>query len=157
MSLSASARWYRSALRNSSETGSPPMALRESTSSRISRRYSRERISWSRSASRTLSLPDRSVSLSSFACPAATRKGTYQLTAPKSRGFLRGDPPGGQPARGEEGVEDELGRTGQRAEVPQRRRQQGGRRVPAEPHQAGQVGRPDRFRRRLVHLGSQSG
>src|SRR5207244_472944 len=45
MSLRASARWYRSALRYSSETGSPPRALRDKTSSRISRRNSRERLS----------------------------------------------------------------------------------------------------------------
>ena len=49
MSFSASARWCRSALRYLGD-GSPPMAVSESTSSRISRRYSRERRSCSRSA-----------------------------------------------------------------------------------------------------------
>ena len=50
-----------SALRYSSETGSPPIARSDSTSSRISRRNSRERRNWSRSAVRTGSPPDRSA------------------------------------------------------------------------------------------------
>src|SRR5580693_8312404 len=135
MSFRASARWYRSALRNSSETGSPPMALRESTSSRMRLRYSLERLNWSRSAARTGLPPARSISWAfdfDFDSDAATRTGTYQVTARKSRGFPGGRAPGGEAARGEEGVEDKLGRAGQRAQVTQRGRQQGGRRGPAE-------------------------
>src|SRR5260370_25922232 len=127
MSFSASARWYRSALRYSSETGSPPMALSESTSSRIRRRNSRERRNWSRSEVRTGSPPDRSVSSFSFESDAATRMGTYQLVTEEARGFPGRRRPRAPPARGQEGVEDEFGRAGQRAQAAQRGRQQGGR------------------------------
>src|SRR6266851_2660557 len=156
MSFRASARWYRPALRYSSETGSPPMARSDRTSSRISRRNSRERRNCSRSAVRVASPPARSVSgLSGLSCAgdAATRTGTYQVVTAKSRGFLLGRGPGAQAAGGEEGVEDELGGAGQRAEVAQRGRQQRRRLRPAEPHQRGQVAGPDRAGRGLVHLG----
>ena len=53
MSRRACARWYRSALRYSCDTRSPAIASSPSTSSRISRRNSRERRRWSRSAART--------------------------------------------------------------------------------------------------------
>src|SRR6202453_1515122 len=128
------------------------MALRDSTSSRIRWRYSLERLSWARSAASTRLFRIRSA-YSSCEFAAATRTGTYHLTGGKSRGFPGGQPPCAQAARGEEGVEDELRGTGQRAQVPQRRRQQGGRLRPAEPHQRGQVGGPDRGGRGLIHLG----
>src|SRR5260370_4749681 len=142
MSFSASARWYRSALRYSSETGSPPRALRDRTSSRISRRNSRERRNWSRSAVRTGSPPGRSASCFSRPFDAATRTETYQLVTKKSRGFLLGRGPGAEAARGEEGVEDKLGGAGQPAEVAQGGLQQRGRGRPAEPPPRGPGPRP---------------
>src|SRR6516165_5899644 len=157
MSFRASARWYSSALRYSSETGSPPSARSDSTSSRMSRRNSRERRNWSRSSVRTGSVPDRSACWCSCACDAATRSGTYQVVTGKSRGFFLGRGPGAQAARGEEGVEDELGGAGQRAEAAEGGREQRGRLRPAEPHQRRQVAGPDRVRRGLEDLGGQSG
>src|SRR5580693_6580936 len=119
------------------------MALRESTSSRIRCKNSRERRSWSRSAVRTGSSPARSASWFCLACDAATKPRTYQAPSAESRGFLLGGGPAAQAARGQEGVEDQLGRAGQRAQVAQRGRQQGGRLGPAESHQGGQVAVPD--------------
>src|ERR1700757_3121179 len=152
MSFRASARWYSSALRYSSETGSPPIARSDRTSSRMRRRNSRERRSWSRSSVRTGS-PDRSACWLSCACDAATRSGTYQVVTEKSRGFFLGHGPGAETARGEEGVEDELGGPGQGAEVAESGREQRGRLRPAEPHQGRQVAALDRVRRGLVDLG----
>src|SRR6266516_4236029 len=157
MSLRASARWYSSALRYSSETRSPPIACSDSTSSRMRWRNSRERRNWSRSSVRTGSAPDRSAYSFSCARDAATKSGTYQVVTEKSRGFFLGRGPGAEAARGEEGVEDELGGAGQGAEVAEGGRQQRGRAGPAEPHQRRQVAGPYRVRRGLVHLGRQPG
>src|SRR6266702_2481914 len=157
MSFSASARWYSSALRYSSETRSPPIARSDRTSSRMRCRNSRELRSWSRSSVRTGSAPDRSAYSFSCARDAATKSGTYQVVTEKSRGFFLGRGPGAQAARGEEGVEDELGGAGQGAEVAEGGRQQGGRPGPAEPHQGGQVADLDGVRRGLVHLGREPG
>src|SRR5579859_7101642 len=133
------------------------MARSDRTSSRMSRRNSRERWSWSRSEARTGSPPDRSVGWFAFAGDAATRTGTYQVVTAKSRGFPGGRGPAAQAARGEEGVEDELGGAGQGAEVAERGRQQDGRGSPPEPHQRGQVADLDGAGRGLVHLGGQAG
>src|SRR5215469_6333718 len=57
MSLSDSARRYRSALRYSRETGSPAMGLMARTCSRISLRNSRDWVRWARSALMTGSSP----------------------------------------------------------------------------------------------------
>src|SRR5258708_19555979 len=110
------------------------MARSDSTSSRMSRRNSRERRNWSRSEVRTGSPPDRSVCWFAFAGEAATRTGTYQVVTAKSRGFLGGRGPAAQAAGGEEGVEDELGGTGQGAEVAERGRHHRRPAPPPQPH-----------------------
>src|SRR5580658_2136857 len=156
MSFSASARWYRSALRYSSETRSAAIGVRESTCSRIRWRYSRERRNWSRSATRTGSSEGRSA-YSLCVCDAATRMRTYQVEAEKSRGFLLGSRPGAQAARGQEGVEDEFRGAGQRADAAEGGRQQRGRVVAAEAHEGGQVPGRDQVGGGAVHPGGQAG